>query len=152
MARKAQRIAQSTEEHLSGKVRIGEVERPLTRREAEAVAQCWSIRRQIAEAERALAEAEAPLWRMFGAGASVLLEGVCRLSLSERQTVTIADAAALRELLGARFPDLVREEVVWKPEPRLIALAADADAPEAPALRRALVVRTTPVTTWRAEP
>lgn len=151
MARRKSRMVEAEAAPAGRCVAAGGAARPLTRAEAELVAEGWRLKRAVADAEERLRETQERLWRLLGPGVTAIVPGLCRVTTSERQVVTIAQPDVLREALGARFHDLVREETVWRPEPRLLDLAADADAPESGALRQALAIRTTPVVTWRAE-
>ncbi|MFN3390117.1 MAG: hypothetical protein ACK40O_14435, partial [Allosphingosinicella sp.] len=76
-----------------------------------------------------------------GAGRSLVVPGVCRVSVAKSTSVGIKDADKLRELLGERFGDLVSESVSYKPSEALIEMSADGDDPMAPAYRALLTVR-----------
>lgn len=72
--------------------------------------------------------AEVPRW-MDGVGTlHIITEGVdCTVTL--RDAVAIENVGTLRELLGDRFPDLVKEKVNFTPEAKLVAIATDGDHP-----------------------
>lgn len=72
--------------------------------------------------------AEVPRWMDGNGTLHIVIAGVdCTVSL--RDSVAIADVGALRELLGDRFPDLVKEKATYSPEPKLVSLATDGDNP-----------------------
>ena len=72
--------------------------------------------------------AEVPRWMDGNGTLHIVIAGVdCTVSL--RDSVAIADVGALRELLGDRFPDLVKEKVNFTPEAKLVAIATDGDHP-----------------------
>lgn len=72
--------------------------------------------------------AEVPRWMDGNGTLHIVIAGVdCTVSL--RDSVAIADVGTLRELLGDRFPDLVKEKATYSPEPKLVSLALDGDDP-----------------------
>lgn len=100
----------------------------------------WDFKKKIAELEDALKPIQAQLEEAIGAGASLVVKGVCRVVVSEAERVTIGDADKLAAVLGERFGDLVRQDTVFKPEPRLVEMSCDGDDPMAPAIRACLKV------------
>lgn len=102
----------------------------------------WGLVRRIDELEAELAERKAELAQAIGTGRSLVVPGVCRVSVSATRTVTVGDADKLRALLGERFKDLVTESVSYKPTEQLVEMSADGDDPLAPAYRALLRVRT----------
>lgn len=99
----------------------------------------WDIQKQIAALEEELKPIKAQLAEAL-AGSSLVVKGVCRVVVAEAERVSIADADKLSAVLGARFDDLVKADMVYKPEPRLIEMACDADEPLSPAIRACLKV------------
>lgn len=134
-----------------GMVKIGDEARPLDAETAELLAEGWALKSRIAEAEERLGAINARLVAKWGPGAACVLAGVARATIAERQTVTIRDGEGLRAALGARFDDLVRAEVTYRPEPRLIELAASGDEALAASVRPYLTVRESTAVTWRPE-
>lgn len=134
-----------------GMVKHGDAVLPLDPDTARLLAEGWRLKTEIEAAEQRLKEVNAALLARHGAGAVCVLDGVCRATTATRQTVTVADPDRLRAVLGERFDDLVRSTTTWRPEGRLIAMAADADEPLAPALRACLELREAETVTWRAE-
>ncbi len=124
---------------------------PMVRRVMEG----WAIRREIEALEERLKDLQSKLKGDFqseGGSISLIVPGVCRLIIAQRESVRIADAERLQAVLGAgTFQSLVRAEVAYKPEPRLIEMSADADEPLAPAIRACLSIGASTACTWRAE-
>ncbi|TCS70745.1 hypothetical protein EDC61_11472 [Sulfuritortus calidifontis] len=115
------------------------------------VMQGWEIRKKIDELDAQLKSINAQLIEAHGAGASLVVHGVCRASIAEREAVKITNAERLKAVLGFRFTDLVKTEIAYKPEAKLIEMAADGDEPMAPSIRECLTVGKSASVTWRAE-
>ena len=124
---------------------------PLAADDVALVVRGWELKRQIEELEAQLKQINAQLIEAHGAGVSLVVPGVCRVSIAEREAVRVVDAERLRAVLGGRFDDLVRVEVAYKVEPRLVEMACDADEPLSPAIRACLSVGRSASVTWRAE-
>lgn len=106
----------------------------------QAVHACGMVKR-IDELEEELKGLKDELAQALGAGVSLVVPGVCRVSVVATSTVAVADADKLRALLGERFSDLVTESVSYKPTEQLIEMSSDGDDPMAPAYRALLKVR-----------
>lgn len=113
--------------------------------------QGWEIKKQIDKLEEDLRVINAKIIETHGVGASLIVHGVCRASTAERESVRIKDADRLKAVLGERFADLVKTEVAYKPEQRLIEMACDGDEPLQPAIGACLAVGKSSTVTWRAE-
>lgn len=113
--------------------------------------QGWDIQRKIAALEEELGAIKTGLMAQMPAGNSLVVKGVCRVVVSEAQRLSITDPAKLDAVLGARFEDLVKRETVFKPEPKLVEMASDADEPLAPAIRACLKVGKTVSVKFAAE-
>lgn len=124
---------------------------PLDAASIRLVMQGWQIKKQIEELKAALDEINAQLIEAHGHGASLIVHGVCRASIAEREAVKIKDAERLKAVLGDRFADLVKTEVSYNPEARLIEMACDGDDPLQPAIGACLTVGKSQSVTWRAE-
>lgn len=124
---------------------------PLSHAEIQLVMQGWALKKEIDELEAQLKEISAKLIEAHGVGASLVVHGVCRASITEREAVKIQDAERLKKVLGARFSDLVQVVVTYKPEPRLVEMACDGDEPLQPAIRACLTVGKSAAVSWRAE-
>jgi len=101
----------------------------------------WGLMRRIEELEAELKEAKEALAQGLGTGVSLVVAGVCRVSVASTTTVSVADVDKLRALLGERFGDLVTETVSYKPTEQLIEMSVDGDDPMAPAYRAVLKLR-----------
>lgn len=106
----------------------------------QAVA-AWGLVKRIDELEEELKRLKDELAQALGTGVSLVVPGVCRVSVVATSSVSVADADKLRALLGERFDDLVTESVSYKPSEQLIEMSADGDDPMAPAYRALLKVR-----------
>lgn len=124
------------EMHGSGD-RVDAVEPALVRQAVRA----WGLVKHIDELEEELKAIKAELASGVGAGASLVVADVCRVSVAKTTSVGIKDADKLRELLRERFADLVVESVSYKPTEQLIEMSSDGDDPMAPAYRALLTVR-----------
>lgn len=111
----------------------------------------WALRLQIEKLQAQLDEINEALLEGHGPGCTLMIPGLCRASLAERRLPKIIAADKLRAILGGRFDDLVREEVSYKAEGKLLAMAADGDEPLAPALRECISYAVSQAVTWRAE-
>jgi hypothetical protein len=123
----------------------------LSAEDVRLLSQGWDIKMQIGNLEKALAEINASLIKAHGAGVSLIVPGVCRASIAEREGVKIKDAERLKAILGGRFGDLVKTVVDYKPEQRLVEMACDGDEPLQPAIGACLTVSKGTSVTWRAE-
>lgn len=124
---------------------------PLSGADIRLIMKGWEIKKRIEELEAQLKDVQSRLIAAHGAGASLIVRGVCRASIAERESVRISDAERLQGVLGSDFGTLVRTEVAYKPEPRLVEMAADGDHPLAPSIRACLTVSKSTSVTWRAE-
>lgn len=124
---------------------------PLAAADIRLLMKGWEIKRRIDELEAQLKEVNARLIEAHGAGASLIVRGVCRVSIAERESVRIKDAERLQGVLGGDFHMLVKAEVAYKAEPRLVEMAADGDHPLAPSIRACLTLGKSSSVTWRAE-
>lgn len=128
----------------------GSKERPeLPGKTLKLLLQGWELRKRIEALEGELAGINGRLRGDYAHGSTLVMPGVCLVSVSERETVKIDDEARLRELLGERFGDLVRQRITLAPTERLLEIAADADDPTSTALRQLLSVSSSTVVTWR---
>lgn len=107
----------------------------------QAAMRAMGLVKRIDELEEELKGLKAELAEGVGAGRSLVVPGVCRVSVAKTTSVGIKDAEKLRELLGERFGDLVSESVSYKPSEALVEMSADGDDPMAPAYRALLTVR-----------
>ena len=111
----------------------------------------WGLARRIDELKAEFEEVKEALAQGLGTGVSLVLTGVCRVSVASTTSVTVGDVDKLRALLGDRFDDLVTETVSYKPTEQLIEMSADGDDPMSPAYRALLKVRQSRVVRITAE-
>lgn len=123
---------------------------PLDDASLNLIQEGWGIKEKIDELKDRLMEIQDELMARHGR-CSLVVPGLCRVSLTERQTVRVADPDGLAELLGSRMRDLVIMRTSFHPTPKLIEMAADADDPQSSDIAACLRAETTPVVTWRAE-
>lgn len=126
-------------------------ETPLDAATIRKVMEGWEVKRIMDEAKARLDAINAELIDAHGTGVALVVTGICRAILANRQTVKVIDAKRLEAVLGGRYPDMVREEVSYKAEPRLVEMAMDADDPLQPAIAACLTVGESTSVTWRAE-
>jgi len=111
----------------------------------------WEIKRLIDDAQTQLDAINADLIAAHGTGCALVVTGICRASLAARQMVKIVDAGRLEQVLGGRYLDLVREDVTYKAEKKLVEMACDGDEPLQPAIAACLAINYGEAVTWRAE-
>ena len=124
---------------------------PIDQGSAQLLERGWALKTKIEALQIELDAVNAALLEAHGTGCALVIAGACRASLSERRLPRIVEQDKLRALLGGRFDDLVREEVSYKAERRLLDMAADGDEPLAPALRECISYAVSQTVTWRAE-
>jgi len=126
-------------------------ELPLDAQSIRLVMEGWEAKRMVDEARARLDAINQQLIDAHGAGCALVVTGICRVSLSGRMSVKVADPERLEAVLGGRYLDLVRETVSYKAEEKLIEMATDADDPLQPAIAACLEIAESASATWRAE-
>jgi hypothetical protein len=124
---------------------------PLDAASIRLVMKGWEVKKQIDSLKKQLDEIHQQLIEAHGTGCALVVTGICRASLALRENVTIADVERLKAVLGFRFTDLVKTEVSYKPEAKLIEMACNADEAMQPAIAACLKVGKSESVTWRAE-
>lgn len=130
---------------------VADVEIGLEPKEIRLIMEGWEVKRLIDDAKARLDAINARLLEAHGPGCALVVTGLCRASLAERQTVKVSGHERLEKVLGARYADLVAERVNYTAEPRLIELATDGDDPLQPAIAACLTIGGGQTVTWRAE-
>lgn len=133
------------------KIIDGDEEVTLDAASIRKVLEGWEVKRILDDAKARLDAINAELIGTHGTGVALVVTGICRVSLAARQSVKIADAARLKQVLGGRYHDLVAETVSYKPEQKLIDMACDGDEPLQPAIAACLSIGQSETVTWRAE-
>jgi len=153
MARKAVKSdGVAAAETLPAGVKIVDGEQtPLDASSIHLVMKGWEVKKQLDSLKEALDEINQQLIAAHGVGCALVVTGICRASLAERETVKINDAERLKAVLGFRFTDLVKTEVSYKPEAKLIEMACDGDEPLQPAIGACITIGKSESVTWRAE-
>jgi hypothetical protein len=126
-------------------------QQPLDAASIRLVMKGWEIKKQADALKEALDEINQQLIAAHGTGCALVVTGICRASLAERESVKIADVERLKAVLGFRFTDLVKTEVSYKPEAKLIEMACDGDEPLQPAIGACISIGKSESVTWRAE-
>lgn len=126
-------------------------EMPLDAATIRKVLEGWEVKKCMEDAKARLDAINAELVEAHGTGCALVVTGICRASLAERETLKISDAERLKAVLKERFDDLVKAEVTYKPEQRLIEMACDGDEPLQPAIGACLKISKSQAVTWRAE-
>ncbi|MDD3938021.1 hypothetical protein [Rhodoferax sp.] len=125
--------------------------RPLERSTLKLMLKGWDIKKKIDALEAELKGINAHFIDGYGAPTSLIMPGVCRVAVAERESVKIVDEAKLQALLGERFKDLVKASTKYAPTEQLQEIASSADDPLAKPLRKLLSVAKSETVTWRAE-
>lgn len=123
----------------------------LEARAVRLLLQGWELRQRIESLEAELKTINAKIEQEYGAGATLIVTGVCRATVVERESVKVLDGERLHAVLGERFDDLVKTTVAYKAEPRLVEMSSDGDEPLGPALRDCLGTTSSVAVAWRAE-
>lgn len=124
---------------------------PLDAASIRLVMKGWEVKKQLDSLKKQLDEIHQQLIEAHGTGCALVVTGICRASLAARESVKIVDAERLKAVLGFRFADLVKTEVSYKPEEKLIEMACDGDEPLQPAIGACLSIGKSESVTWRAE-
>lgn len=109
----------------------------------------WIIKQKIEALQKELKEITEKLENSLGAGAALAVDGMCRVTLSSRQTVKLTDVDKCEALLGGRFHDLVETHIEYTLTDKLKAMALDPDHPLSEGLRSCLVIKDSTVVTFR---
>ncbi len=135
----------------AGVMVVGKVETPLGRSQIKLVMEAWAIKQRMEADKKELDGIHARLLDTHGGGCALVVTGICRASLADRQTVKITELAALMKALGKRFGDLVNENVSYTATPKLLEIASDGDDPLQAQVAACLSIGHGQSVTWRAE-
>lgn len=137
MATAVQKVRKSMakEPEIPCTVKIGKTEKTGDIRLSKLVLDGYELKRQadaIQERLRAvnaqIAELASDLY-MDDTGTLHVIVRDCDCSVTLRDVINIIDDKRLRDVLGQRWHDLVREKVTYIPEHKLVEIALDADNP-----------------------
>lgn len=96
----------------------------------------WTLSLDIASQSEELEAKKAAIAEALENNGTVLIPGTCRVTCSERSSISIADAEGLAKALGRRFADLVKEKTSYSPTDNLKKIAADSAHPDHEAVKR----------------
>lgn len=109
----------------------------------------WIIKQKIDALQKELKTITDRLENSLGAGAALAVDGVCRVTLSSRQTVKLMNVDKCEALLGGRFNDLVETHIEYTLTDKLKAMALDPDHPLSEGLRSCIVIKDSTIVTFR---
>lgn len=109
----------------------------------------WIIKQKIEALQKELKGITDQIENSLGVGASLAVDGVCRVTISARESFTLADPERLRAVLGGRFEDLVDVREEYKLSDKLKELASNPDEPLAELLRECIKVKCSTAVTFR---
>jgi hypothetical protein len=125
------------------------VPKPLDAATIRLMLKGWEIRKQIDSLMEALDEINRRLIEAHGDGCELAVTDVCRAILSARDCAKITDVGRLRKVLGFRFDELIKSEVSYRPEQKLIEMACDGDEPLQPVIRECISIVKSEEVTWK---
>lgn len=109
----------------------------------------WALKQQIDDLQKQLKAITDRLQASLGAGAALAVDGVCRVTVSNRQTFKLVDPGRCEALLGGRFADLVSTSVEYTPTDKLKEMVLDGDHPLSEGLRGCFVLKDSTSVTFR---
>ena len=109
----------------------------------------WIIKQKMDALQKELKAITDQIENSLGAGASLAVDGVCKVTVSARESFSIADPDRLRSVLGGRFDDLIDVREEYKLSDKLKDLASNPDEPLAELLRECITVKSSTVVAFR---
>lgn len=109
----------------------------------------WILKQKIDALQKELKVITERLENSLGAGAALAVDGVCRVTLSERVTFKLDDPETCAALLGGRFADLVDSAIQYTPTDKLKEIVFDPDHPLAAGLRACFTIKSATAVTFR---
>lgn len=109
----------------------------------------WIVKQNIEALQKELKGITDQLENSLGAGATLAVDGVCRVTLSNRQTFRLTDVEKCQALLGGRFDDLVETSLEYTLSDKLKAMALDPDHPLSEGLRSCILIKDGTTVTFR---
>jgi hypothetical protein len=110
----------------------------------------WILKQKIDALQKELKAITTQLENSLGAGAALVADGVCRVTIAERTLFALNDPDKARELLGGRFDDLVQAAVEYTLTDKLKEIVRDGDHALSAGLRECVGVKTSVSVTFRA--
>lgn len=101
----------------------------------------WDLKLRIDSLQTQLKAINEKIQNALGAGAKLRVDGLCTVSVSGRQNLSLTDVELCRLLLGGRFQDLVDERTEYTLSDRLKEIVLDADHPLNASLRQCVQIK-----------
>ncbi len=96
---------------------------------AQLVLDAWTLSLDIEAQKKELDAKKQAISDALDFEGSVLIPGTCRVTVTERKTISIANAEQLRSVLKDRFGELVVEKVTYSATDNLKGIATSATDP-----------------------
>lgn len=110
----------------------------------------WTIKQKIEVLQKELKVITDRLQNTLGAGSTLTVDGVCKATISGRESFVLIDPDRARAFLGGRFDDLVDSTVSYTLTDKLKALVNDPDEPLSEPLRGCVAVKYSTSVAFRA--
>lgn len=133
----------------SGRVESDEGKTEATRDLVDLAIDGWTIKQEIERLQKELKEITEKLETVLDAGTVLHVDGVCRITLSERTTFKLIEPDKCAGILGGRFADLVDVSTEYTPTDKLKEMVFDPDHPLAENLRGCFAIKSSAVVTFR---
>ena len=111
----------------------------------------WDLKQQIEALQKQLKVITDKLQNSLGAGASLTIKEVCKMTVSGRQALSLTDVETCQQLLGGRFYDLIEERTEYTLTSKLKDIVLDPDHPLSAGLRGCIAIRDSMAVTFRAQ-
>ena len=109
----------------------------------------WVIKQKMEALQKELKAITDKLENSLGVGAALAVDGVCRVTLGNRQTFKLTDVDKCAALLGGRFADLVDSSIEYTLSDKLKAIVLDPDHPLSKELRGCVLIKNIAAVTFR---
>lgn len=109
----------------------------------------WTIKQKIDALQKELKAITEKLENSLGAGAALVVDNVCRVTLSSRQIFKLMDVGRAESLLGGRFADLVETNTEYTLTDKLKNIVLDPDHPLSDGLRGCILVKESMTVSFR---
>lgn len=114
---------------MNAKLIQGGSEVPAPQDLAQLCLDAWTLARDIESLEQDLKAKKQAISEALDFEGTVLIPGTCRVNVTERRAISVANAEALRAALKDRFGELVVERVTFTPTDNLKGIALSATDP-----------------------
>lgn len=96
---------------------------------AQLVLDAWTLSLDIDALKKELDAKKQSISEALDFEGTVVIPGTCRVNVTERKTISVANAEQLRALLKERFVELVTEKVTFSATDNLKSIAVSATDP-----------------------